>query len=715
VDGLFTKISSHFLRFSERWIWYNEENERRSIRIWTMAQSLEGRMVNKQSPNQVTPPPGRVASQQAAVEQHSPSVEPTAGQIWLDGGVLACACPDCGAPMSIRLWLRLADCWRCGASVELTEEQEAEAIRLLQNWESEMAKRAAEAAAAIAPRVGDFVPGRPARQTAPEQQLPNRRWAFEVSTPSVPQSPALDRREVLRQESAPRRHRRWQTVLWEDSPAWLVSFVFHLVLMLLLGMLTAPGRLPPPSITLSTSINYRDAPGEEGTLSERMETPLEFEEAGLVIDAETTPLESPGIFTDLIPKEVGESIKPSLPVGAFAQEALTLAPPLPAGTMFAGRDPSVRARLLAEGGGTNETEAAVSRGLRWLARHQNADGSWSLHAFHLAPGASGDEDGLGHQADVAGTALALLPFLGAGQTHLSGDYRQVVFKGLSWLVQQQKPDGDLRGNGIGDMYAHGQAAIVLCEAYAMTRDIQLREPAQKALDFIVRAQHPEGGWRYEPGQQGDTSVLGWQLMALRSGKMAYLSVPNNAFYKAMNYLDSAQTDQYGGRYGYLPGNAATPTMTAEALLCRQYLGWPREHRGMKAGAYYLLENLPSAKKLDSSQPWFYYIYYATQVMRNMGGTFWEKWNDAMKATLLPTQRKTGSLAGSWDPVERYGAQGGRIYTTSLAVCTLEVYYRHMPLYDPLPVVASVPRPGDQNASAIKSREPENQKSEILTP
>ncbi|MGQ9505977.1 MAG: prenyltransferase/squalene oxidase repeat-containing protein [Thermogutta sp.] len=643
------------------------------------------------------------------------NVESSLGQIWLDGGVLACACPDCGAPMSIRLWLRLADCFRCGASVELTEEQEAEAIRLLQNWEKEMVKSAAEASAAICPRAIDLLPGRPLRKPGQEEQRSTRRWAFEVVSPTTAHSRKVDRREVIRHQTAPWRQRRWQTLFWEDFPAWLVSFVFHLVLMLLLGLLTAPGRLPPPSITLSTSINYRDKPGEEGTLSERLQMPWEFEEAGLAVDVKTAPKDNVGVFSDLIPQETSESVKPSLPLAALAQETLTVAPPLPAGNIFAGRDPSVRARLLAEGGGTNETEAAVARGLRWLARHQNADGSWSLHAFHLAPGAAGDEDGLGREADVAGTALALLPFLGAGQTHHTGEYRQVVLKGLSWLVQQQKPDGDLRGNGIGDMYAHGQATIVLCEAFAMTRDIQLREPAQKAVDFIVRAQHPRGGWRYEPGQAGDTSILGWQLMALRSGKMAYLSVPNTTFYKAANYLDSAQTDQYGGRYGYLPGHPATPTMTAEALLCRQYLGWPREHRGMKAGAYYLLDNLPSAKKLDSSQPWFYYIYYATQVMRNMGGVFWEKWNDAMKATLLPTQQKTGSLAGSWDPVERYGTQGGRIYTTALAVCTLEVYYRHMPLYDSLPVVASVPRQGGQTAANMDGASSPNRKAEILTP
>ncbi|NMC20821.1 MAG: terpene cyclase/mutase family protein, partial [Thermogutta sp.] len=344
------------------------------------------------------------------------------------------------------------------------------------------------------------------------------------------------------------------------------------------------------------------------------------------------------------------------------------------------------------------------RGLRWLARYQNADGSWSLHAFNRAPGAVGDEDGLGQESDVAGTALALLPFLGAGQTHRDGEYRSLVLKGLNWLVGRQKEDGDLRGSGIGDMYAHGQATIVLCEAYAMTRDPQLRQPAQKALDFIVRAQHSAGGWRYDPGQAGDTSVLGWQLMALRSGKMAYLRVPDSAFAGASRYLDSAQADRYGGRYAYLPGGGGTPTMTAEALLCRQYLGWSRDHPGLEMGAYYLLnENRPSSQKLDTSMPWFYYIYYATQVMHHIGGDFWRLWNDAMKETLLTTQRKTGSLAGSWDPLDQYGRQGGRIYTTALAICTLEVYYRHMPLYasSPALIAKTAESGGDEGGTPDK--------------
>ena len=180
------------------------------------------------------------------------------------------------------------------------------------------------------------------------------------------------------------------------------------------------------------------------------------------------------------------------------------------------RDPRIRVEVVSEEGGTTLTEAAVSRGLRWLSRHQDSDGRWSLDNFDHSPGCTCTGGGL--HSDSAATSLALLPYLGAGQTHLAGHYRETVSRGLRWLLAEQKDNGDLRGDSEGNsgMYAHGQGAIVLCEAFLMTGDEVFRDPAQRAVDFIVKAQHSAGGWRYSPGERGDTSVLGWQLMALQS-------------------------------------------------------------------------------------------------------------------------------------------------------------------------------------------------------
>jgi hypothetical protein len=329
---------------------------------------------------------------------------------------------------------------------------------------------------------------------------------------------------------------------------------------------------------------------------------------------------------------------------------------------FALRDPRLRVQLVRKHGGTTLTEAAVARGLRWIAAQQWADGSWPLQH---------DDD---HQA---GTSLALLPFLGAGQTHLSGLYTTQVAGGLRYLLNHQDADGDLRGDSSLQfgMYVHGQATIVLCEALAMTHDERLREPAQRAVDFIVAAQHPRGGWRYEPGQEGDTSVLGWQLMALQSARAAGLKVPNDTLDLADQYLETVQSEN-GAFYAYQPYREPTHVMTAEALLCRMYLGWGLDHPGIRQGTRTLVDEFPPA----ADDPDYYYWYYATQAIHHVGGRLWQRWNHALREELVSLQRTQGRHAGSWDPEGPHASVGGRLYVTSMAVCTLEIYYRHAPIF-----------------------------------
>jgi hypothetical protein len=353
--------------------------------------------------------------------------------------------------------------------------------------------------------------------------------------------------------------------------------------------------------------------------------------------------------------------------------------PAPAGRtakMFAGRTAENRDELLREQGGTAGSEAAVNRGLDWLARHQHSDGHWGLHSFPHAGDCNSRCNHTGVQSDAAGTGLALMAFLGAGQTHQGGDYRDVVRRGIDWLVRDQQRTGTFQSLGGGNMYAHGQASIALCEALAMTGDRNLREPAQQAVNFIALAQDLQGGgWRYQPREAGDTSVLGWQIMALRSAETAELNVPRPTIAKAIAYLNSAQADRYGGQYGYMPGHGGSPAMTAEGLLCRQYTGWPKREPGLRAGVEYLLTQIPTERNLD-----MYYTYYATQMLHHMGGDAWNRWNDVVRELLVRLQETEGHAAGSWAPGGGHDKQGGRVYMTALAICTLEVYYRHSKLY-----------------------------------
>ena len=240
------------------------------------------------------------------------------------------------------------------------------------------------------------------------------------------------------------------------------------------------------------------------------------------------------------------------------------------------------------------------------------------------------------QCDSAATSLCLLPFLGAGQTHQTGIYKETVSKGLRWLIAHQEENGDLRVGvrSNAGMYAHGQGAIVLCEAFALTRDEELRLAAQRSIDFIVDAQHSAGGWRYQPGKRGDTSVLGWQLMALHSARAAELDVPIESWELANVYLDSVQSHD-GSRYAYQPGQRPTHVMTAEALLCRMYLGWNSDFAALEQGVKYLLrEHMP---RDDGTN--YYYWYYATQVMHHFGGKRWKTWNISMRDILVCDAKK----------------------------------------------------------------------------
>jgi hypothetical protein len=331
-------------------------------------------------------------------------------------------------------------------------------------------------------------------------------------------------------------------------------------------------------------------------------------------------------------------------------------------------------------GGTKESEAAVERGLDWLAAHQNANGSWSLHHFHANCKHAACADPGTVVSDPAATGIALLPFLGAGNTPKSGKHRQSVARALAWLVSQQRADGTWPApQDARPMYGHGMASIALCEAYGMTQDPKLRGPAQKAIDYIVKAQHPgTGGWRYHPNQAADTSVVGWQVMALKSAEMAGLSVPPRTFEGVKRWLASVEANRpTGGLFGYQSA-AATPAMTAQGLLCLQYLGSRRNDARMRAGTDYLLKNLPRAGA-DTS----YYWYHATQVMYHMQGRHWKAWNDKTRDLLVSSQETRTTLAGSWKPLDAREKPGGRVYATALRLLMLEVYYRHLPLYQQL--------------------------------
>lgn len=645
-----------------------------------------GGMPSTQTPKSTTPPVPRIGLDSgdatgSVVDKRNPDslvvdISHTAvhriqcrdGDIWVSGVSLLCACPDCTAPMTVRIWLRLADCWRCQSSISLTEEQYRAARKLEQST----------------------LP-KPARKTplpAPSPLgLPVQRPVLQPAIEASPLATTLDPRqrelERLSRGSLPGRAMRHGFRL---TPAWMVSFLLHLIAILILALIVMGDKsYLPSSITLST---FLDSDRQEGG-EIRFENPLDAlqDDLALASKMEMGDKELRRVLekANQDAKVLQVDPRPLVPLPDLNRIKKNITNRPDKLMSFAARDPRVRSEIVRKEGGTTITEASVARGLRWLASVQNKDGGWSLRNYRRH-----DRDD--NESDIMATSLALLPMLGAGQTHEFGAYKKNVAAGLAWMINHQTADGDLRAGfkGQAGMYAHGQAAIVLCEALALTGDQKFRDPSQRAIRFIELAQHGRGGWRYRPHEVGDTSVFGWQMMALQSARSPDLDLQvDESTLKLADYFleqvtapakfDNRRKTKLpkGAAYCYQPGRQATPAMTAEAILCRMYLGWKKDDPRLSSAIQWLIQDhLPSAR-----DPNLYYWYYGTQVMHHYGGKPWETWNNKMRELLISAQETRGSYPGSWDPSEyEWGSKGGRIYTTSLAVCTLEVYYRHLPIF-----------------------------------
>ena len=380
----------------------------------------------------------------------------------------------------------------------------------------------------------------------------------------------------------------------------------------------------------------------------------------------------------------------------------------------------LRHQFTMQNGGDVNTEAAVELALAWLARAQSPDGGWNA-AEHGAGretavatnrAESENRQNAGLKANTAMTGLSLLAFLGAGHTHIEGQYKDNVANGVRYLLSQQLPSGDLSGRGqigreptvrFARMYSHGMAALSLAEAYGMTGDHALLPAIKSACQYSVNAMNPRtGGWRYEfPTEDpGDLSQFGWQAMLLNSASNhgSFIVTPQTRFLM-QRFLDSVTTGRDGGLAVYRPQagqmaspEQATPAMTAEAMATRLLQGFPLPPSAAEEGQRMLLRNLPGRSEEN-----LYYWYYATIAMYQLRGESatdsppigitnnsmeeaWKKWNESLKLQLCSTQVPRGKSEGSWNPTCIWGGYGGRVYSTAVACMCLEVYYRYLPMY-----------------------------------
>ena len=356
-------------------------------------------------------------------------------------------------------------------------------------------------------------------------------------------------------------------------------------------------------------------------------------------------------------------------------------------------------------GGSLGTESAVVAALRWLWRHQNRKrdaeaGGWDMDNYMRwcdskkggpCPNNNPFHPGSAKDFDEAVTALALLAFLGHGNTHRVGDFRTTVKMALDYLLSRQDGQGWIgRKESVDEwVYNHALSAMALCEAYAMSQDPWLDEPCRRAVSCIIDAQNPGAGWRYTPRKgDNDTSVTGWMVLALKGAKNAGIEVPKSTWEGAIAWFDRC-FDPTSGRVGYQhrgdygsvmqginENYEKLPTMTSVAVICRIFCGQSRNDPKVKRSVELVMKNLPTwdskGLKVD-----MYYWYYATYAMFQYGGTKWGEWNKAMKKVLIETQKRRGCIDGSWDPVGKWGMVGGRVYATAINALTLEIYYRYI--------------------------------------
>jgi len=498
--------------------------------------------------------------------------------------------------------------------------------------------------------------------------------------------------------------------------AWLSSAAVHAALLIILSLIILAKPTDEP---LWVSGAFDVAPAEELEIElseipqEGATPPLGPVEIGAEISLPEPRATTVGSPTgSAVTRSIGggfsgnASVEALAPIGDVAGGRFeSFSNPLASrGGGLGGRTLENRRAMALAGGGTEQSEAAVEAALAWLAEHQWPDGGWRFD-LEKCPSCSGYCRNSGsHTSSTAATGLALLSFLGAGYTHQDGKYQDVVSRGLYYLKERMtitSHGGDLRDSKAAlevevpaggllnaanlaaaarrdNMYSHGIASLAITEAYAMTRDRELREPAEQAVKFIVSAQYEDGGWRYAPGFEspgpGDMTVSGWQIAVLKSAVLAGIDVPYEVWMKINDFLDSVQLAG-GAQYLYLRGDRPTRRTAATpiGLLCRMIGGWPRDHRPLLQGTAKIGDLLPQRKDM-------YFNYYASQVLHHMSGPQWEKWNPKMREYLIATQAAEGHETGSWYFTESHSEPGGRLYTTAMAAMTLEVYYRYMPLY-----------------------------------
>jgi hypothetical protein len=518
-----------------------------------------------------------------------------------------------------------------------------------------------------------------------------------------------------------------------NSPWLVIAIMIHVLLFAALSVVYVAKHFvakqeKPVAVAISKpQVKAEDITPPPPEVIDRKAVPKNTDAEIVSFEEETfTPLSAPAEDEDLHLDRGDPNAVDNLPPGATGGTSIGTGgvghygTGVPSG--FATRRAGGGGRKGRSGGETSGTEAAVLEGMRWLIRHQNEDGSWGAdtlleHCSTKAQCVSDNQDFSPHY-NPGLTALSLLAFLGAGFQHDSKNkivdtamgkryvVGDVVGKGIKWLISEQGPDGSF-ANYSGNIYNEALGALALSEAYGLSQNPALKEPAEKLINYLVFAQksNPTStgrwGWRYTPGGDSvaDTSVTAWVVMAFKSAQIAGLKVPQQSFEGAMDFATWVTGEN--GLVGYLDpagaGQAVTGrndhfdyhvgTMSSLGMIIRTFVKHDIDDPFLELAAGQIVKDVPRVSE-DHLSVDYYYWYYGTLALNQFdgpdsprkSGKFWDPWNKAMQEGVLSLQDKNNEndicSRGGWLVGDRWSYEGGPIYCTAINVLTLEVYYRY---------------------------------------
>lgn len=332
-------------------------------------------------------------------------------------------------------------------------------------------------------------------------------------------------------------------------------------------------------------------------------------------------------------------------------------------------------------------DEAIDRGLAYLHKTQNRDGSWSAEGLTRF-GVPSSPRGGGGSGDLAVTALAVMAFLSDGHVPGEGPYRDAVDRGIRYVMTQQSQTGQFAApfGANTEMYYQGICTLMLAEVVGMVDGRladDLRSRLAAAVRVILEAQRRSGrdagGWRYSVhGSDADLSVTGWQLLALRAAKNVGCDIPADRIQAAVDYIRKCHDPRTGGYTYVIYGNVTVPC-TGTGVLALELCG-KEYHKSPEAvrAASYLLQN-----SITPGRPHFFYgVYYVSQAMFQMGemlGTnYWTTYRRDLHRLLLQSSPQQSD--GSWSGRAIDDGRLGTAYCTAMAVLALTVEYRLLPIY-----------------------------------